>query len=1499
MTTEPGVLRDLLFRNSHLLVLAVLVIALAGLSALSNLPRIEDPRITTRNALVLTQFPGASAERVEALVTEPLEEELRGVEEIKEIKSTSRANISILSIELVDSIDASTNEQAFSRIRDRLAEAEAALPPGAGKPSFDDERGASAFALVVALSSTANNQQSLGMLSRLGDELADRLRNLPGAERVSVYGDTEEEITVTLDRGELASQGLTAASIAQLVGAADPKGAAGALRASDRDLYLEVGGELDSAARIRGLVLRQGADGRQLRLGDIARVERRWREPPESYGYVNGVRSVFVAAAASENVRIDRWQVAADAVVERFAASLDGSVRVEEVFRQSEYTRDRLSSLGNNLAMGAAVVMLVVLVGMGWRAALIVGSALPLSAFATLFGLTFFGQQIHQMTIFGMIIAIGLLIDNAIVVTDEIHRRLRAGSGRREAVAGAVSHLSAPLLASTVTTILGFMPIFLLPGNIGDFVGPIAISVVLALSASFVISLTIIAALAGRFLDRDGGPASHDRRWWRDGIEARRLTALSRRLLTRLFQRPVAAIGLALVLPVLGFVLAGTLRLEFFPPADRDQFEIEVWMADDASVSRTRDLGLEIEQALRERPGVRQVSWLVGGSHPQLYYNRIMKQDNNAAYAHAMVLAESTAAANRLVVELQDELDERFPGAQIIVAPFAQGPPVDAPVGFRIVGPSSATLTRLGNELRRVMHEVPGIRHTRASIASRAKLTFDADQGMAGRAGLTLDGIAAELQGNLEGFTGGSVREDLETLPVRIRYDGDVRGSFASIASMPLTAGSGERWVPADALGEMRLEPESASITRRNGERVNTVHGWVRPGVLPIEAANAVLARLDAAGFELPPGYRLELEGDSDAQQDAVAALTTYLPVLLMLMVTTLVLSFRSAAAAGVIGAVALLSAGLGMLSLKLSGFNLGFNPLIGSAGLIGVAINGAIVVLAALRANREARQGSVAAIVEITIGEARHVLATTATTIGGFLPLFVFSGGEFWPPLAVVIAGGVGFSVILSLVFTPAVFALMTRPSPRLAALPAGSSVAAVLLLFLGGCAVGPDYEAPDAGDSGEWIDTAAEAGAGQAGWWRDFDDPLIEAYVTTALDTNNDVAVARANLAEARALALVARSRLLPTLNANGSVTDFKLSEENPQFANAAGLAPLTGELYDAGFDSRWELDVFGGNRSRTAAGYARGEQSAHLLEAVRLSVAAEVVRAIVELRGLQRRLDVAERNEANQTETLTLVESRQQSGLAPELDVLNARAQLEGTRSSLPQLEAGIRTAALRLATLTATDAAAVVADFTPRRPIPTLDRTLEPGLRGDVLRRRPDVRAAERAMAAATADLGVAVADFYPKFTLNANYGWQALSTSSLGDPATETSALLGIVSVPLFAGGRLRANRDAADARLVASEARYRQAVLLAIEESEGAINRYRRSQASVAHLSESASASADAAVIARRLYESGLRGFLAVLDAERRRLIAEEALASRQTEAVLNLVAVYKALGAI
>ncbi len=1021
-------LANLFFRNRHLLALTIAVLLVAGLSAFNNLPRIEDPRITNRNPTVLTLLPGASAARMEALVTKKLEDELKEISELKEIESSSRPGVSLITLELEDRIDSSTNEAVFSEIRDKLADAEQALPPGASKPDFDDKRGAVAYSLIVALTWDGPGDPRLGKLTRLGEELADRLRGVDGTEDVRLFGAPDEEITVTADPGELAALGLSTRDVSALIGAADSKIPAGVLRSGERDVLLEVVGELDSVRRIGAIPLVPNGSGGMVKLADIAKVERRWQDPPRDLALTDGIRAVLVAARVEPDVRVERWAESARVTVAAFSKETAQGVKVAVSFDQSRYTEARLAALGGNLFAGAAVVVLVVLLGMGWRAALVVGAALPLSAAVALFGLTFFGQQIHQMSIFGMIIAVGLLIDNAIVITDEVRKKLRDGLPRQAAVAASVRHLFSPLLASTLTTILGFMPVFLLPGNVGDFVGPIAISVVLALAGSFLVSMTVIAPLAALFAapsDNSGGW-----RWWRDGIASQRLGEGYRRLLLAAVQRPLAALTMALALPVAGFIVATTLPLQFFPPADRDQFEVEVWLPNDASLSRTEHTAAAIEAAIRGHDGVERVDWLVGGSYPTVYYNLVMDKDNDPSYAHGIVRARDVATMSRLLPTLQAQLDEGFPEAQVVVSPFGQGPPYEAPVAFRIVGPHLAELKRYGDELRRIMQQDPQILHSQATVSGgEPKLWLQANEVEARLAGLSLGEVAAQFQGSLEGQTGGSVLEDLEELPVRTRYGSRERSSLERIGSLNLVspeARAADAWVPAEALGAVSLRPELGGITRRNGERVNKVLGYVPRDALPIEVTRRILTRLDQEGFALAPGYRLEVAGDSEEQGRAIAALLTYVPVLVTLMIATVVLAFRSALLAGVIGAVATLSIGLGMLSLGLGGFPLGFNPILGTAGLIGVAINGTIVVLAAIRANPEARAGNAEAIVGETLGTTRHILSTTLTTMGGFLPLLMFTGGDFWPPLAVVIAGGVGFGVVLSLLFTPAVYGLL-----------------------------------------------------------------------------------------------------------------------------------------------------------------------------------------------------------------------------------------------------------------------------------------------------------------------------------------------------------------------------------------------------------------------------------------------------------------------------------------
>lgn len=1024
----------LFYRNRHLLVLTIVVALVAGASAFMNLPRLEDPRITHRNPLIVTPVPGASAERVEALVTEKLEQELRQVDEIKDLESTSRAGVSVIAIELADEVDDKTNREVFSEIRDKIADAVPRLPPEAAPPIFDDQRDPSAFTLIMGVvdgsdpraGDSHDDTARLGILHRVGEDLADRLRNVPGTELVRVYGTPEEEITVTVEPAELAALGLTAADVATRVARSDSKVPAGVARGRS-DVLVEVAGELDSLARVAAVPLRHDAAGTVVRVGDVAEVRREWRTPPAEVGRVDGRRAVLVAARMQPEQRIDRWSTAAIDEVDRFGSMLGDGIALDIVFDQSRYTNARLVELGSNLLAGALVVMVVVFLMMGWRSALVVGSALPLTVALALFGLMLSGNALHQMSVYGMIVALGLLIDNAIVATDEVRKYRAAGKSPREAVAATVGHLFLPLAASTATTVLAFAPILLLPGSVGDFVGSIGSSVILAMVASFVLGMTVIVSLAACFA---GGEQTLSRPvWWRDGISSARLTALYRKTISAGLRRPAIAILVAVSLPVAGFLVARFLGNEFFPPVDRDMFHVQMWLPGDSSIDHTDERARAVEAAMREYPEIEHVYWLVGGSFPTVYYNLVMNRDDSPHYAQAVVVTRTSREAKRAIPEIQRDLDERFPGAQLVVRQFGQGPPVLADIQYRLYGPSLERLHELGEAVRVALQGHPDVLHTRATLArGEPKLWLRADEDEVRNAGLTLADVARQMQSGLEGRVGGSVVEQLEEMPVRIRFGEEHRRSVARIGSTRIVAPASDEWIPLAAIGELELEPQLGEISRFDGLRTNVVEAYTRNGALPIDVTHAVLDRLERAGFALPVGYRLELGGAVEQDAEAMGNLATYAPVLATLMVGILILTFRSVRIAAMLGVIAVLSVGLALLSTWLIRFPVSFNTILGTLGLMGVAFNDSIVVLAAIRANARARAGDRAEIVEEVLGTTRHIVSTTLTTIGGFLPLLLFVGGDFWPGLAIVLAGGVGGATILALGFVPAAYVVLHR---------------------------------------------------------------------------------------------------------------------------------------------------------------------------------------------------------------------------------------------------------------------------------------------------------------------------------------------------------------------------------------------------------------------------------------------------------------------------------------
>ncbi len=462
----------------------------------------------------------------------------------------------------------------------------------------------------------------------------------------------------------------------------------------------------------------------------------------------------------------------------------------------------------------------------------------------------------------------------------------------------------------------------------------------------------------------------------------------------------------------------------------------------------------------------------------------------------------------------------------------------------------------------------------------------------------------------------------------------------------------------------------------------------------------------------------------------------------------------------------------------------------------------------------------------------------------------------------------------------------------------------AIAFVLLFAGCTVGPDYVAPPESSPEIWATEPAEGLAPDAeiltDWWTSLDDPLLESLLERAANANHDLRVATARVREARASYRIARSRGLPSVGAATAYTRNGISEDGVGLGPVAveqGLVDREEDFYEAGFDASWELDVFGGVRRARQAATARAEAAEEDRRDVLRTVLAEVARGYVELRGAQRRLDVARDNLRIQQQSLELVENKVKAGLARPLELEQARAQLAATRSTVPGFQAQVRAGAHRLGVLVGEQPGTLIEELSAVRAVPAPPAAVPVGLPSDLLRRRPDVRRAERQLAAAVADVGVAVADLYPRFMLTGAAGREAGSASDLGSGSAGTWFLSPRVTLPLFQGGRIRANIRATEARHEQAVARWEQAVLLAVEESETALIRYTRERERSRSLAEAAAASRRAVELAEVLYSRGLSDYLVVLDAQRTLNDVEDRLAVSDTAVATGLVRIYKALG--
>ena len=1018
-----------LFENGRYLSLLVISIIVVGVSSYNSLGRQEDPSITPFVASVQTFYPGASPARVENLVTKPLEDSLREHPDVQEIDSRSISGVSTIVIEADYYLSRSDIKRVWSELRGKVDRVAADLPEGTTQPVFDDDL-FTTFVKIVAISADEGVDISPSLLRREALRFADAARKVPQTRRVKPYGLPDEEINVEINGTALSTLQLSVDDIAKTLALSDSRTPAGKLASPTTALTIDVAGDFRDAQAVRDTFIKSDFDSvTGIRISDVATVTKSEAEPPLRLALSNGRRSVFLAVEMKEGYQVDKYSEQFDAFLEDYRANAADGLTIETTYDQSGYTEARLAGVAKNIIAGVLIVVAVLFMTLGWRAALIVALSLPLCTLLSMVVLNYLDVPIHQLSLTGLVVALGLLVDGSIVVTDEIRKHLLEGDEAIQAMQKAVKRMTVPLVSATATTVLAFTPMAILQGPSGDFLGSLATCVIVMLVMSLVLALSVTAALGGRLLP---GAMTEGLAWWRSGIVLPRARERFAASIDWSLNYPLASVLLAASIPLLGFASVSTLTAQFFPGTDRDQMYLRVEMPRSAGIEATLELVRQLDEDLRAEPLIRRVDWSVGESPPAFYYNLRSNKRNAPGWAEGMVLTRDENQTNALIRRLQKNFDRKYPQAQILVLGIDQGPPVDAPLEVVLYGPNTHTLRVLGEQFRQRLQELPDITHTKLSISPAApKVEFELDEEKLRRLGLERTQVAALVDSYLRGRFGGAVIEDTEQLRVRAKLEREAWQDSDELLNLqiPLPGQLGQpRFVPLSAVGELNIVPDDAPIGRRNGERINQVQAFLTRGVLPEEALKLLRQSLEDNPITLPHGYRYSFGGDSGEREGVVNDLIGPVGLVMSLLLATIMLTFNSWRLTALAFGVVICAFGLSFLALALFRYPLGIMALVGVVGSIGVAINACIIILTSFQQSPAAASGNRDAMRDEVLDSSRHIISTTLTTFGGFLPL-ILEGSQFWPPFAMAIAGGVLLSTIISFYLVPPAYVLLGAP--------------------------------------------------------------------------------------------------------------------------------------------------------------------------------------------------------------------------------------------------------------------------------------------------------------------------------------------------------------------------------------------------------------------------------------------------------------------------------------
>ncbi|UDL07054.1 efflux RND transporter permease subunit [Marinobacter sp. CA1] len=1000
--------------------MVTLLLGVGGMFAFLGLGQLEFPEFTLRSALVTTQYPGATPLEVEEEVTLPLEKAIQQMPGIDDITSVNSDGLSQITVQLKKTVREGELDQYWDILRRKINDAQAGLPPGVNTSIVNDDFG-DVFGLLLTLRGDGYSLKDLGDHA---DLIQRELRLLEGVAKVSIGGRVDEQMIVSLDRDRMRALEISPEYLASLLNAQNTVGNAGHLRSEGLSLSVQPTGQLDSVDALEQLAV-GSADSGIIRLSDLAEVRRVTNDSPALLYHSDGLPAltIGVSFAAGTNV-VDVGERLSD-TLKHLEKQQPIGMTLTTVYNQPEVVEEAVSAFLMNLAQAVGIVIIVLLLFMGLRSGLLMGLILLVTIMGTFVLMAIHGIQLQKISLGALIIALGMLVDNAIVVTEGMMIGLSKGKSKRQAAKEVVSQNRFPLLGATVIAITAFAPIGLSPDTTGEFIGSLFWVLCYSLFLSWLTALTLTPFFFDMFYpDKlENVDQSSDNDPYK-GI----VFVIFRRLLTYAIHYRLVTITLAIALLAGVLSFSGQVKNAFFPNATTPLFFIDLWLPEGTDILQTEETVKRLESRVNDMEQVVQVTSVTGGG-AQRFTLTYSPEQRYASFGQLIVETRDKASREARMEEVIQQLRADFPNVQYKVQALQVGPSAKASLEARIFGEDPEELRKIGARVQAVFESEPLADSVRLSWANReAVIVPEFLEEQARRLGVSRESLHQALLLNNQGQRVGVYREGSDLIPIIMRSREEQRFDIENLTSINVWSEEQSRYVSAgNVINAINTELRDPLIKRRNRERMLAV--YAEPMPLSGETAASVLERIrpQVDALELPHGYSIEWGGEHETSTEAQTSLFSSLPLgLLGMFIISMLLfgSFRQALSIWMI--VPLMMIGI-IGGLVLLGAPFTFMALLGTLSLIGMVLKNAIVLVEEIKIQVEQQDDAFTAVVEASVSRVRPVLMAAVTTMLGMIPLF---SDAFFASMAVVIVFGLGIATILTLVVLPVVYCTLMRIS-------------------------------------------------------------------------------------------------------------------------------------------------------------------------------------------------------------------------------------------------------------------------------------------------------------------------------------------------------------------------------------------------------------------------------------------------------------------------------------